>query len=107
MKHSSARDKVKSFNEATKFWDADRYLRNVHGRDRPSNNKREGRKLHVAEYWEKMRQKQEKKSPSRTRPKLVPTYVIPSEKKRDEVRYNIRMKMVRSSGMEFKSPNRA
>ena len=106
VKHASARDKVQSFNEATKFWDMDKYLRNVHGKERPSDNAREGRKLNVAEYWKKMSQRQEKKSPSRSRPKLVPTYVIPSEKKRDEVRFNIRMKMSRASGIEFKSPDR-
>ena len=60
VKHSSARDKVQSFNEATKFWDADKYLKSVHGKDRPSNNKREGRKLNVAEYWKKMSQRHEK-----------------------------------------------
>ena len=78
----------------------------MHGKDRPSDKHREGRKLNVAEYWKRM-QRQEKKSPSRSRPKLVPTYVIPSEKPRAEVRFNIRMKMIRASGIEFKSPNRS
>ena len=34
---------------------------------------------------------------------IIPDYVIPSEKKRDEVRFNIRMKMYFASGITFPS----
>ena len=34
---------------------------------------------------------------------IIPDYVIPSEKKRDEVRFAIRMKMFLASGIEFPS----
>ena len=34
---------------------------------------------------------------------IIPDYVIPSEKKRDEIRFNIRMKMFLASGIEFPS----
>jgi len=47
FKHSSTRDKVKSFNEATSFWDADKYLK----------NSKDGRKLKIAEYYTKMKHK--------------------------------------------------
>ena len=36
--------------------------------------------------------------------KIIPTYVIPSEKKRDSVRFNIRMKMHLASGIQFENP---
>lgn len=34
---------------------------------------------------------------------IIPDYVIPSEKKRDELRMSIRMKMFLASGIEFMS----
>ena len=72
----------------------------------PAQKEREGRKLNLAEYMRKMQPKPIKK-PSATRRKVIPDYVIPSEKKRDQVRYDIRMKMIRSSGIDFSSPERA
>ena len=38
--HASVRDKVQSFNEATQFWDAAKYLKNVHRGERPSDKER-------------------------------------------------------------------
>jgi len=35
---------------------------------------------------------------------IIPSYVGPHEKKRETVRYNIRMKMYLASGIEFESP---
>ena len=81
-KHASTRDKVMSFNEATKFWNADKYLKKVHAMNPPATKDREGRKLNLAEYMKKMQPKPIKK-PSATRRKVIPDYVIPSEKKRD------------------------
>ena len=108
VNHASVRDKVQSYNEATSFWDADKYLRNCHGKDRPSDKQRQGRKLLVAAYYEKMTKQHQKVSPTRSnRPRIIPTYVIPSEQKRDKIRFNIRMKMIRSSGIDFKSPDRS
>ena len=34
---------------------------------------------------------------------IIPDYVIPSDKSRDEIRFNIRMKMFKASGIEFPS----
>ena len=32
---------------------------------------------------------------------IIPTYVIPTDKKRESVRHNIKMKMLMACGMEF------
>lgn len=34
---------------------------------------------------------------------IIPDYVIPTDKKREDVRYNIRMKMLLASGIQFPS----
>jgi len=56
-KNASTRDKVASYNEATQFWDASKFLRSNHGPDKPSVKSREGRKLQVAEYLKRMEPK--------------------------------------------------
>ena len=78
--HASLRDKVQSFNEATQFWDADKYLKNVHAGDRPDNKARQGRKLNLSQYYERMQKAHKQSSPVRPkRAKIIPDYVIPSE----------------------------
>lgn len=62
MKYASTRDKVQSFNEATKFWDANKFLKNCHGKEQPNDQSRQGRKLELASYWRKMRRQHEKKT---------------------------------------------
>jgi len=56
-KHASTRDKVKSINEATKFWDVDKFLNNAHKKPFMTDKSREGRKLGIAEYDQKMKLK--------------------------------------------------
>lgn len=100
FKNSGTRDKVKSFNEATKFWNADSFITKVHRKPLQSNESREGRKLGIAGYVKRMKPKTVSKKRTLNVP---PTYTIPSEKKRDNIRFDIRMKMLYSSGMTFKS----
>ena len=105
--HASVRDKVQSFNEATQFWDSAKYLKNVHRAERPSDKERQGRKLNLSQYYERMKKAHLKSSPVRSkRAKVIPDYVIPSEQPRSDVRYNIRMKMARSSGIRFKTSSK-
>lgn len=57
-KHASLRDKVKSFNEASEYWEGDKFLTNCHGKlTAKSGKSREGRKLKIAEYHKKMEHK--------------------------------------------------
>ena len=78
--HASLRDKVQSFNEATQFWDADKYLKNVHAGNKPHSKERQGRKLNLSQYHERMQKAQKQSSPVRPkRAKIIPDYVIPSE----------------------------
>ena len=57
-KHSGTRDKVKSFNSASKYWGSDRFLNNVHKKPIMSDKSREGRKLSIAEYEKRMKPKE-------------------------------------------------
>jgi hypothetical protein len=56
-KHASVKDKVAYFNEAQSFWEKDKFLKSNHGPDKSSLSVREGRKLHIAEYMNKMKVK--------------------------------------------------
>ena len=58
VKHASVRDKVKSFNEATSYWQVDKFLNSVHRKPPHTDDKsREGRKLRIAEYYKRMQHK--------------------------------------------------
>jgi len=57
VKHASLRDKVKTFNLASEFWDRDRFLSNCHPKTHAGIKSREGRKLHISEYHKKMKLK--------------------------------------------------
>ena len=50
VKHASMRDKVKTFNMATKFWDRDAFLSKCHPKLHGNDKSREGRKLRLSEY---------------------------------------------------------
>ena len=54
VKHSGTRDKVSSYNEASGFWENDKFIQNCHGPSHPTDKSREGRKLKIAEYYKKM-----------------------------------------------------
>lgn len=54
VKHSSARDKVKTFNMAKDFWNRDRFLTNCHPKSHLNDKSREGRKLHISDYYKRM-----------------------------------------------------
>ena len=54
VKHASLRDKVKTFNEATSFWENDQFLTNCHPKSHLDDKSREGRKLRIAEYYKRM-----------------------------------------------------
>ena len=56
-KYASMRDKVQSFNEATGFWEADKFIKSCHGKEHANAKSREGRKLKIAEYHQKMQHK--------------------------------------------------
>ena len=60
LRHSSTRDKVTSFNEATKFWDADAFLKKTQGNPAMDDKNRQGRKLGISEYYQKMKRAHER-----------------------------------------------
>lgn len=45
VKHASVRDKVKTFNLASEFWDRDPFLSSCHPKTHLNDKSREGRKL--------------------------------------------------------------
>lgn len=53
-KHSSDKDMVASYNEASGYWERDPFIKANHGPDKPTSTSREGRKLNIAEYRQKM-----------------------------------------------------
>ena len=53
-KRAGTRDKVKSYNDATQFWDIDKFLNNAHKKPLFKNSDKEGRKLCIAEYDKRM-----------------------------------------------------
>ena len=55
VQHASIRDKVQSFNEANAFWERDNFLQACHGKVHTDDKSREGRKLKIAEYYQKMK----------------------------------------------------
>ena len=57
MKHASLKDKVAGYNEANRFWEKDKFIQSCHGKDKPSDKSREGRKLRIAEYHHRMQHK--------------------------------------------------
>ena len=54
LKHASLKDKVAGFNEANGYWENDKFIQSCHGKDKPSDKSREGRKLRIAEYYKRM-----------------------------------------------------
>lgn len=99
MKYASGRDKVQGYLEANEWWEKDRLIQSCHGKQHVDDKSREGRKLDVAGYYKKMQH-----TPFKPKSRLlIPDYVIPSDKKRENVRYNIRMKMLLASGIQFPS----
>jgi hypothetical protein len=56
-KHASLKDKVAYFNESQIYWERDKFLKAAHGPDKHSPTTREGRKLKIAEYYQKMKPK--------------------------------------------------
>lgn len=68
------------------------------------NESREGRKLQLAEYNTKYRKPSLKKDSKNAPFNKLSKYVIPSEQKRDNFIYDLRMKMLRSSAISFARP---
>jgi hypothetical protein len=69
-----------------------------------ANESREGRKLQLAEYNTKYRKPSMKKNPKNAPFKKLSGYVIPSEQKRDNFIFDLRMKMLRQSAISFNRP---
>ena len=56
-KHASVRDKVQGFNEASAWWEQDRFLAACHGEACMNNETKEGRKLNIASFEKKFASK--------------------------------------------------
>lgn len=54
VKHASLRDKVQTFNEASVYWDRDRFLTHCHPKSHLDDKSREGRKLCISDYHKRM-----------------------------------------------------
>eukprot|EP00347_Sterkiella_histriomuscorum_P021787 403332767 len=97
-------DRLKMFMKMNDQWKSDKFLSNNHVKH--PNESREGRKLNLASYNQQYK-KQEivKKNPNNAPQYKLSSYVIQSERKRDDVRYEIRMKMLRANAMQIGKPS--
>lgn len=91
-------DTVKCYQANSRSWSKSKFLNASHKQNALTS--REGRKLNLAEYNRRVSKSAIKVKKAAPFNKLS-SYVIPSEKKRSAVVFDIRMKMLRSSGISF------
>lgn len=88
-------DRVARYQQLSQVWNKDRFLKSGAGSQRKasSNFHTQFAALHAAE--ERQRQQTLKNSRARTKQQLsgAATFVVPSDKRRDELRWQVRMKM--------------